>query len=160
VLHQLQPPPQDLDKLQNLTTQAMETGRISSLKDISFHKIRGWTCSCYFGDRLRFVQLKTPVPSANLSSFASMKPAFAPLSLLRAAWKQKLVGALVAIGVAVMGIIVTYRLPAVYMADALILVDPQKIPEKFVASTVNTDVQDRLATISQEIQSSTRLKKI
>lgn len=56
--------------------------------------------------------------------------------------------------------VVVYRLPTLYTAEALILVDAQKIPEKYVASTVSTDVQDRLATISQQILSSTRLKKI
>jgi len=55
---------------------------------------------------------------------------------------------------------VAYRLPAVYKADALVLVDPQKIPERFVASTVNLDAQDRLATISQEIMSATQLQNI
>lgn len=47
-----------------------------------------------------------------------------------------------------------------YRAEALILVDPQKVPEKFVTSTVTEDLQDRLATISQEILSTTRLRKI
>jgi len=65
-----------------------------------------------------------------------------------------------AVCTAAAGIAVTYHLPAVYKADALILVDPQKIPERFVATTVNLDAQDRLATISQEIQSSTRLEKL
>ena len=52
------------------------------------------------------------------------------------------------------------RMKPTYSAETLILVDSQKIPEKYVASTVVSDVQDRLATISQEILSSTRLKKI
>ncbi len=55
---------------------------------------------------------------------------------------------------------VVYRLPAIYTSEALILVDAQKIPERFVSSTVNNDIQDRLATISQQILSSTRLQKI
>lgn len=87
-------------------------------------------------------------------------PGFSPFSLLRAVWKNKLLGGSVALLVAAAGVAITFRLPAIYQADALILVDPQKIPERFVASTVNTDVQDRLATINQEIQSSTRLQKI
>ncbi len=35
-----------------------------------------------------------------------------------------------------------------------------KDPERYVSSTVNTGAQDRLATISQEILSATRLQKI
>jgi uncharacterized protein involved in exopolysaccharide biosynthesis len=51
-------------------------------------------------------------------------------------------------------------LPATYRAETLILVDQQKIPEKFVSATVNAELQDRLATISQQILSNTRLQKI
>ena len=83
-----------------------------------------------------------------------------PLSLLRAAWKHKLLGVSTAVAITAMGLGVIYRLPKVYRAEALILVDPQKIPEKFVVSTVNTEAWDRLNAIGQEIKSSTRLKKI
>jgi protein tyrosine kinase modulator len=101
-----------------------------------------------------------PVAAPNSSKFLSAWPGFSPLSLLRAIWKNKLLGGAVATAVTITGVIITYRLPAVYQAQALVLVDPQKIPERFVASTVNIDVQDRLAMINQEIQSSTRLQKI
>lgn len=90
----------------------------------------------------------------------TIRPEFMPLSLLRAVWKHRFLGAFVAIAVAAAGIGVTYRLPAVYKAEALILVDPQKIPERFVVSTVNTEAWDRLNAIRQEINSGTRLKKI
>jgi succinoglycan biosynthesis transport protein ExoP len=102
------------------------------------------------------------VPSANTIStkLPHIGAEFSPLSLLRAVWKHKLLASTIASLVTVAGVMVAYRLPAVYQAEALILVDPQKIPEKFVSSTVNIDVQDRLAAISQEIQSSTRLQKI
>ena len=53
-----------------------------------------------------------------------------------------------------------YRLPAIYSAEALILIDAQKIPERFVPTTVSAETEDRLASISQEILSNTRLKKI
>jgi polysaccharide biosynthesis transport protein len=55
---------------------------------------------------------------------------------------------------------VVFKLPAVYKSEALVLVDSQKIPEKFVSSTVSSGVADRLAAISQEIMSTTRLLKI
>ena len=51
-------------------------------------------------------------------------------------------------------------IPPTYRAEAVILVDGQKVPERYVASTVNADVQDRLATISQEILASSRLQRI
>ena len=47
-----------------------------------------------------------------------------------------------------------------YTASALVLVEPQKVPDKFVESSVSTDVQDRLATITQQILSNTKLQKI
>jgi len=53
-----------------------------------------------------------------------------------------------------------YRLPAIYRAETVILVESQKIPEKLVSSTVNAELQDRLATISQEVLSATRLQTV
>jgi len=86
--------------------------------------------------------------------------AFSPLSIIRMLWKRKV--AVVVWWLAVTAIAAGYvtTLNPIYSAEALVLVDSQKIPEKFVASTVSTDVQDRLATISQQILSSTLLKKI
>jgi polysaccharide chain length determinant protein (PEP-CTERM system associated) len=83
-----------------------------------------------------------------------------PLSILRMLWKRKLVIILLWTLISGIAVVVAWRLPAVFSAEALILVDSQKIPEKYVSSTVSTDVQDRLATISQQILSSSRLKKI
>lgn len=57
-------------------------------------------------------------------------------------------------------VVIVAGLPAVYQAEAVILVDSQKIPDKFVSSTVNSDLQDRITTIGQQILSSTRLKKV
>jgi succinoglycan biosynthesis transport protein ExoP len=51
-------------------------------------------------------------------------------------------------------------LPNVYTAQTLILVDPQKVPESYVRSTVTGSVRDRLSTLSQQILSATRLQKI
>src|SRR5581483_682188 len=41
-----------------------------------------------------------------------------------------------------------------------ILVDPQKIPERYVVPTVNSNPADRLNTLSQEVLSFTRLERI
>lgn len=85
---------------------------------------------------------------------------FSPRTVARMLWKQKLlIGILTVVGCAV-AMAVVMRLPVVYRAEAMILVDSQKIPEHYVTSTVNTNVQDRLATISQQILSATRLQKI
>lgn len=54
----------------------------------------------------------------------------------------------------------SYRLPDLYTSETLILVDPQKVPESYVKSTVTGDVRNRLGTLSQQILSTTRLQKI
>jgi len=57
-------------------------------------------------------------------------------------------------------VFVRARVPLIYKAETLILVESQKIPENLVASTVNAELQDRIATISQEILSGTRLQSL
>jgi polysaccharide chain length determinant protein (PEP-CTERM system associated) len=83
-----------------------------------------------------------------------------PLSLARMIWKRKLTVALVWLGLSAASLALIRTLPATYRASALIILDSQKIPEKFVSATVNSDVQDRFAAISQQILSSSQLKKI
>jgi succinoglycan biosynthesis transport protein ExoP len=95
-----------------------------------------------------------------LSKQPVVRPEFSPLSIVRMVWKRKLMIPLVWITCSALAGGIVWMLPPVYTAEALILVDSQKIPDKYVASTVSTDLQDRLATISQQILSSTRLKKI
>src|SRR5258708_33084652 len=68
------------------------------------------------------------------------------------------------LGVFIAGSAATYvtssRLPNVYTSETVILVDPQKVPEAYVRSTVTGDVRNRLGTLSQQILSATRLQKI
>jgi succinoglycan biosynthesis transport protein ExoP len=51
-------------------------------------------------------------------------------------------------------------IPDVYRASTVILVDPQQVPEKYVTSTVTSDPNERLTTITQEVLSATRLQNI
>src|SRR4030042_3190376 len=51
-------------------------------------------------------------------------------------------------------------LPRVYKAMTLILVQPQRVPETYVRSTITDTMVSRLNTISQEILSRTRLEKV
>lgn len=57
-------------------------------------------------------------------------------------------------------IAVVQTLPNIYTSQTLILVDPQKVPESYVKSTVTGSIRDRLSTLSQQILSATRLQKI
>src|SRR6478672_5673661 len=51
-------------------------------------------------------------------------------------------------------------LPDRYKAATTILVDPQKVSEKYVSPTVSSDPGQRLTTITQQVLSSTRLQQI
>ena len=52
---------------------------------------------------------------------------------------------------------VLFSLPRVYTSDALILVESQKIPENFVAPTVQTGLEARLDQLKQQVLSRERL---
>ena len=45
-------------------------------------------------------------------------------------------------------------------SETVILVDPQKVPDRYVKSTVTGDVRNRLGNLSQQILSATQLQKI
>ena len=52
------------------------------------------------------------------------------------------------------------KLPKIYRASTLILVQPQKVPEDYVREIVSTEIEDRVRTISQQVTSRTNLEKI
>jgi polysaccharide chain length determinant protein (PEP-CTERM system associated) len=60
----------------------------------------------------------------------------------------------------VLGIVPVSLLPNVYRASTTILVDPQKIPEKYVSSTVTSDPNARMNTLSQQVLSASRLQEV
>src|SRR5262245_61314935 len=90
----------------------------------------------------------------------SPKRGLPALSIVRMIWKRKLQILFATTALSAAAVTVAWLWPATYRAETLILVDSQKIPEKFVSPTVNAELQDRLATISQRILSNTRLQKI
>lgn len=83
-----------------------------------------------------------------------------PLSLLRAIYKHRVAVLLTWLLGSGLVAAVVYQLPAIYRSEALILVESQRIPEKFVASTVDVDLRDRIHAISQQILSYRRLVEI
>ena len=76
--------------------------------------------------------------------------------LLRGAWQ---IG-LATLAIALAAIVVITFLPNEYRATTTILVDPQKIPDRYVTSTVPSDPSERLNTITQQVLSATRLGEI
>jgi protein tyrosine kinase modulator len=67
---------------------------------------------------------------------------------------------LTAMAVTLVVIVVVKRMPNIYRAETMILVDPQQVPNNYVASTVSTNISDRLSTIQQEVTSPSRLKRL
>jgi polysaccharide chain length determinant protein (PEP-CTERM system associated) len=53
-----------------------------------------------------------------------------------------------------------WSLPNVYQSQTVILVVPQRVPETYVRSTVNTPIEGRLRSITEQILSRTRLERI
>ena len=58
------------------------------------------------------------------------------------------------------GILVTRKIPDVYLSQTLILVEPPKIPVEYVRTSAEDSITTRLSTITQQIMSRTRLEKI
>ena len=91
----------------------------------------------------------------NTSQFSS--PAISPRSVMWALWKRKaLVAVCWAAGIGI-SLSLLFSLRPVYTADALILVESQKIPENFVAPTVQTGLEARLDRLKQQVLSRDRL---
>src|ERR1017187_7818782 len=63
----------------------------------------------------------------------SSNPAFSRLSILRTVWKRKVRIVLAWVLFAVVGAGVVRFLPAVYLSEAVVMIDTQQIPEKFVS---------------------------
>jgi polysaccharide chain length determinant protein (PEP-CTERM system associated) len=60
----------------------------------------------------------------------------------------------------IVGIYLAITLPKIYRASASILVSPQRVPDEYVRPLVEADINTRISTISQEVQSRTNLEKI
>ena len=80
---------------------------------------------------------------------------------LRAAWaRRKWLAVLVFALPFVAALSVIFALPTFYRSTALVLVERQQVPEAFVPSTVTSELETRLHTISQEILSRSRLESL
>jgi len=86
--------------------------------------------------------------------------ALSRLSVLRTIWKRKVRIVVTWVLFSACAFAIVRRLPAVYLSEAVILVDSQKIPEKFVSATVASDLDDRIVTIREMLLSSGELKKV
>jgi succinoglycan biosynthesis transport protein ExoP len=94
---------------------------------------------------------------AKLQNPAALIPQFRPLSIVRALWKRKLLIMLLGLAGTSGTVAVVWKLAPVYTATAVILVESQKIPETFVAATVQTALEAQLDTLKQQVLSTDRL---
>ena len=62
--------------------------------------------------------------------------------------------------IAIAGIAAISLIPNQYKATTIILVDPQKIPERYVASTITSDPNAHLNTLMQQVLSASSLEEI
>jgi protein tyrosine kinase modulator len=80
---------------------------------------------------------------------------------LRAAWgRRKWLAVLVFALPCVAAVTVIFSLPTLYRSTVLVMVERQQVPEAFVPSTVTSELETRLHTISQEILSRSRLEAL
>ena len=81
------------------------------------------------------------------------------LERLRAAWgRRKWLAMLVFAVPCIAAVTVIFSLPTFYRSTVLVMVERQQVPEAFVPSTVTSELETRLHTISQEILSRSRLE--
>jgi polysaccharide biosynthesis transport protein len=100
--------------------------------------------------------MSEPQSAMSLGGFEFFSPHDYAQILVRGKWLI----ILLTFGFAVAASIVIYFIPNSYKATTVILVDPQKVPDYYVNSTVSTSIIDRLATLRQQILSETRLSQI
>jgi polysaccharide biosynthesis transport protein len=90
----------------------------------------------------------------------SSYPGLLPLSILRTVWKRRARIVVAWALFALVTVAVVRYLPSVYLAESVVLIDSQKIPENFVSATVAGDLEERVAAVRQRLLSGGELKKV
>ena len=85
---------------------------------------------------------------------------YTPEILLRLMWRRKWIIVIPFVLIAGVTAAVSHSLPNRYRSETTILVVPQRIPEDYVQPAVSIRLEDRLASINQQILSRTRLEQI
>lgn len=85
---------------------------------------------------------------------------YTPEAILRILWRRKWVLLAPLVIAATTTAVVASRLPNRYRSETLVLIVPQQIPESYVQPTVNARLEDRLASLNQQILNRTRLEQI
>ena len=82
------------------------------------------------------------------------------VGLWQSLWSKKWLVIVPAIVSTVVTVAITVSMPDRYRSGATVLVEPQRVPDVYVRSSVTTDLKDRLRSIQQQIMSRTRLERI
>jgi len=85
---------------------------------------------------------------------------YTPDEYARMAWRRRWFIVIPAVVIASGTFVVSVFLPNRYRAATAISIIPQRVPEKFVRTTVTADLNERLNLIQQQILSRTRLERI
>jgi polysaccharide chain length determinant protein (PEP-CTERM system associated) len=85
---------------------------------------------------------------------------YKPDDLIAIAWRRKWLVIVPFVVITIAANAWVRVLPDLYRSETLILVVPQRIPESYVRSTVTSQIEDRLPSISQQILTHTRLETI
>jgi protein tyrosine kinase modulator len=87
-------------------------------------------------------------------------PFTAIMPYLYALWRNTRTVFVSALVLATIGLAIIALVPDVYQAKTTILVDPQKISDHYITSTVTSDPNERLDTLAQQVLSTSRLEEI
>jgi uncharacterized protein involved in exopolysaccharide biosynthesis len=82
------------------------------------------------------------------------------MEFLRLVWRRKWLIAVPVVLATIAAAIIASRMPVVYRSTSRIMIVPQRVPESYVRSSVDTKLEDRLASITQQVLSRTRLERI
>jgi polysaccharide chain length determinant protein (PEP-CTERM system associated) len=85
---------------------------------------------------------------------------YAPEDYVKIAWRWKWLILVVTLATAGGAFVYGYTLPNRYRSEALIMIVPQRVPTEYVRATVTTPIGTRLAMISQQLLTRTRLERM
>jgi polysaccharide chain length determinant protein (PEP-CTERM system associated) len=85
---------------------------------------------------------------------------FTPEVIASQLWKRRWLVLFPFVLVALVTSVVARLLPDQFRSEALILIEPQQVPENYVKPTVTTSIQDRLQSITRQILSRSRLEAL
>src|SRR4051812_42289460 len=85
---------------------------------------------------------------------------FTPEMVAAQLWKRRWLVLFPFVLVALVTSIVARLLPDEYRSEAMVLIEPQQVPENFVKPSVTTSLADRLQSITRQILSRSRLEAL